>query len=85
MKITLYSLPDCPKCDTLKDFLISKQINFETDWFDTENQTDFVMMNMFGNPPILTLGDKEKVKPSEDMFKGDTLIEARVLEMLKLG
>jgi hypothetical protein len=43
------------------------------------------MMNMFGNPPILTLGDKEKVKPSEDMFKGDTLIEARVLEMLKLG
>ena len=63
----------------------SQKIDFEADWFDTENQTDFVMMNMFGNPPILTLGEKEEVKPSEELFEGDALIEGNVLEMLKLG
>lgn len=85
MKITVYSLPDCPKCDKLKKYLKEKDIEFTADWFDTENQTDFVMMNMFGNPPILTLGEKEVVKPSEEMFEGDQLIEDRVLEMLKSG
>ncbi|MFA9436698.1 MAG: anaerobic ribonucleoside-triphosphate reductase [Candidatus Bathyarchaeota archaeon] len=36
MKITVYSLPDCPKCDKLKDYLKSQKIEFEADWFDTE-------------------------------------------------
>lgn len=85
MKITVYSLPDCPKCDTLKAYLKGKDIDFETDWFDTENQTDFVMMNMFGNPPILTLGEKEVVKPSEELFEGETLVKERVMEMLESG
>jgi len=85
MKITVYSLPDCPKCDKLKDYLKSQEIEFEADWFDTENQTDFVMMNMFGNPPILSLGEKEVVKPSEELFEGETLIEGRVTEMLDNG
>jgi hypothetical protein len=43
------------------------------------------MMNMFGNPPILTLGDKEMVRPSEELFEGETLIEGRVSEMLTIG
>jgi len=85
MKITVYSLPDCPKCDKLKNYLKSQEIEFEADWFDTENQTDFVMMNMFGNPPILSLGEKEVVKPSEELFEGETLIEGRVTEMLDNG
>jgi len=85
MKITVYSLPDCPKCEKLKEYLKSQNIEFEANWFDTKNQTDFVMMNMFGNPPILTLGDKEEVKPSEELFKEGTLMEGRVMEMLKLG
>ncbi len=85
MKITVYSLPDCPKCDKLKDYLKSQNIEFKADWFDTENQADFVMMNMFGNPPILTLGEKEVVKPSEELFEGETLVERRVAEMLNLG
>ena len=85
MKITVYSLPDCPKCDKLKAYLKSQKIEFEAEWFDTENQTDFVMMNMFGNPPILSLGEKEVVKPSEELFEGETLVEERVLEMLESG
>lgn len=85
MKITVYSLPDCPKCDKLKKFLKSKDIEFSSEWFDTDNQADFVMMNVFGNPPILSLGKKEKVKPSEELFEGEILNEERVLEMLNLG
>ena len=49
MKITVYSLPDCPKCDKLKEFLKSQNIDFEADWFDTENQKDFVMMNIYSS------------------------------------
>ena len=30
MKITIYSLPDCPKCDILKNFLNSEKITKES-------------------------------------------------------
>ena len=82
MKVTVYSLPDCPKCEKLKDFLKGSDVDFEAMWFDTEAQTDFIMMNMFGNPPILTLGDNVRVEPSENLFDGDNLKQDLVLEAL---
>ena len=82
MKVTVYSLPDCPKCDKLKDFLKRSNVDFEARWFDTEAQTDFIMMNMFGNPPILTLGDNARVEPSENLFEGEALKQELVLEAL---
>ena len=82
MKVTIYSLPDCPKCDILKNFLDSSEVDFEARWFDTEAQTDFIMMNMFGNPPILTLGDNARVEPSERLFEGEELKRDLVLEVL---
>ena len=33
----------------------------------------------------MSLGEKEVVKPSEELFEGETLIEGRVTEMLKIG
>jgi glutaredoxin len=82
MKVTIYSLPDCPKCDKLKKFLESSKVDFEARWFDTEAQTDFIMMNMFGNPPILTLEDNARVEPSETLFEGEELKQDLVLEVL---
>lgn len=82
MKITVYSLPDCPKCDKLKKYLEEHGVDFEARWFDTEAQTDFVMMNMFGNPPILTVGENARVEPSERLFEGMELRENLVLEVL---
>jgi glutaredoxin len=82
MKVTVYSLPDCPKCDKLKDFLKGSDVDFEAMWFDTEAQTDFIMMNMFGNPPILTVGDNARVEPSENLFDGDKLKQDLVMEAL---
>lgn len=83
MTTTVYSLPDCPKCEKLKKYLKGREIEFESKWFDTENQTNFIMMNMFGNPPILTKGDR--VEPSETLFEGELLKEEFVLEVIESG
>jgi len=83
MKVTVYSLPDCPKCEKLKDYLKKRGVDFEAHWFDTEAQTEFIMMNMFGNPPIITAGST--VTPSEEMFEGDALKEDKVKEVLESG
>jgi len=81
MMIIVYSLPDCPKCDKLKAYLKKENIEFESKWFDTEAQTDFIMLNMFGNPPILSV--KDRVEPSENLFEGEELREEFLLEMLR--
>jgi glutaredoxin len=83
MKVTVYSLPDCPKCEKLKDYLKKRGVDFEARWFDTEAQTDFIMMNMFSNPPVLMAGSA--VRPSEEMFEGDALKEDKVAEVLESG
>jgi glutaredoxin len=82
-EIRVYSLPDCPKCDKLKEWLKERDIDFEAKWFDTDAQTNFIMMNMFGNPPILTRG--EKVTPSEELFEGETLNNMKVMEVIESG
>jgi glutaredoxin len=69
----VYSLPDCKKCEVLKAYMKEKGIPFEAKWFDTEAQTEFVMLNMFGNPPVLVLGDK--LASAEDMFPRGELSE----------
>ncbi len=83
MKATVYSLPDCPKCEKLKEFMKKRKVEFEAKWFDTEAQTNFIMINMFGNPPILATDTR--VEPSEKMFEGDRLREDYVLEVLQSG
>jgi glutaredoxin len=83
MKVTVYSLPDCPKCEKLKEYLKKRGIDFDARWFDTEAQTEFIMMNMFGNPPIISAGSA--VRPSEEMFEGYTLKEDKVAEVLDSG
>jgi len=40
------------------------------------------MMNMFGNPPILTVGDNARVEPSENLFDGENLKQDIVLGAL---
>lgn len=83
MKVTVYSLPDCQKCDKLKEWLYKNKVNFESKLFDTEAQADFIMMNLFGNPPIMKYG--ERVQLSETLFEGEELMEERVLEVLNSG
>jgi glutaredoxin len=78
----IYSLPDCHKCEQLKAYLKDKSIPFEAKWFDSEAQTDFVMRNIFGNPPILEVGDRYVA--SEEMFPGGMLSEGVVRDLLNV-
>jgi glutaredoxin len=78
----VYSLPDCKKCEVLKKYMKDKGIPFDAKWFDTEAQTEFVMMNMFGNPPVLVLADR--MASAEDMFPGGELNEDVVRGVLNV-
>jgi glutaredoxin len=76
----VYTLPDCPKCDKLKEWLINKDIEFEVREFDTKTHTDFLMRNVFGNPPYLEIG--ERAESSEYFFPQEELNEEKVMELL---
>ncbi len=78
----VYSLPDCKKCEELKAWLKEQQIPYEAKWFDSEAQTEFVMRNMFGNPPILEVGDR--CTASEEMFPAGKLSEGVVRDFLNV-
>ena len=76
----LYTLPDCPNCTALKNWLEERGIQFEERIFDTEAQVEFIMRNMFGNPPIIEVG--VRAIPSEEMFIDGILDEEKVREVL---
>lgn len=80
---TVYTLPDCIKCDELKNWLEKKGEAYYTKNFTTEAQLEFIMKNMFGNPPILEMD--ERVASSEDLFPDEILDEEKVLEVLGHG
>jgi len=82
-RVTVFTLPDCVKCDELKDWLQEKGVDYDVKSFTTEVQLEFLMNNMFGNPPILEVG--ETAMPSEVMFPNEVLDEERVTEALGHG
>ena len=76
----LYTLPDCPNCKVLKNWLDERGIQFEERIFDTEAQLEFIMMNMFGNPPIFEVG--VRAIPSEELFVDGVLDKEKIKELL---
>lgn len=77
----VYTLPDCPNCTSLKRWLEEQEITFEEKVFDTEVQLEFIMKNIFGNPPILEVGSR--TLPSEELFSDEELDEEKVREALE--
>lgn len=82
-RVTVYTLPDCSKCDELKRWLSEEGVEFDVRAFDTETQMEFIMKNVFGNPPILERGDL--LAPSEELFSGEALDEGKAKEVLGFG
>ena len=74
-KAILYKLPDCPKCETLKDWLHKQKVRFEQRWFDVKVQAAFIMENEFGDPPILVIRG--------NWVNSNTLFDGYVLDELK--
>ena len=77
----VYTLPDCPNCTKLKIWLKDHEIPYEEKLFDTNVQLDFIMKNMFGNPPILDVGSI--TLQSEELFSNEQLNEVKVKEALE--
>ena len=82
-RATVYTLPDCIKCDELKEWLADNNKDYESKSFTTEAQLEFIMKNMFGNPPILKV--EERIASSEELFPNDILNEEKVMEVLGYG
>jgi arsenate reductase-like glutaredoxin family protein len=76
----VYTLPDCSRCEELKEWLSEEGIEFESKNFTTEVQLEYIMNNMFGNPPILEFGKASA--SSEDLFPDELLNKAKVMEVL---
>lgn len=72
MKITVFSLPTCPRCDQLKDKLRSKGIEFEV-IDDPEVMLD---MGIKGNLPLLQVDDGEKLP----FFKAIPWIDKNIIK-----
>jgi len=64
--IIVYTQPGCPICDLLKEWLKNEGIEFEEKPFDTEVQTEMIMMDIFDDPPFL--GVSGKVVSSSELF-----------------
>ena len=77
MSIIVYTLPDCPNCETLKEWLKMKGIDYIVAPFDTLNQSRFIMENIFGSTPILETPDG-LILVGEDMFVEHELIEGPI-------
>ena len=76
----VYTLPDCPKCEELKEWLKAQGFKYDVRSFDTEVQLEFIMRNMFGNPPILEV--ESEAFSSEELFPKELLDEGKLKEVL---
>lgn len=78
-EIRVYTLSGCSHCETLKGWLKKKGVSYEEKPFDSEAQADFIMKNIFSDPPILELGSG--VFTYEDLFHGEELNEEKLKEV----
>ncbi|UCH56615.1 MAG: NrdH-redoxin [Candidatus Bathyarchaeota archaeon] len=79
-RVRVYTLPDCPKCSVLKHQLEERRVEFDIRSLDTEAQLELIMKNVFGNPPILEIG--ESVLSSDELFHDEVLDEKKLNEVL---
>ena len=78
--IKVYTWPDCPNCEKLKSWLRDHNIEFDIQSFTTAVQTDFIMNNIFGSPPILETS--QGVLIGEELFKKHDLQEESVRRLI---
>lgn len=77
--VRVYTIPRCPHCETLKDWLKKHNITFEERAFDSEAQVDFIMKNIFSDPPILEV--ESEIFTSDEIFRGEEIDEERLREV----
>lgn len=78
--VVVYTLPNCSKCIILKEWLTEEGIDFHEKLLDTEAQTNFIMENVFGDPPILKVNSL--VLDSGRLFINDTLNVSAIIKTI---
>jgi len=78
--VIVYTLPNCSKCIILKEWLIDEGIDFQEKLLDTEAQTNLIMENVFGDPPILKVDSLVLV--SERLFIDDVLNVSAIIKTI---
>lgn len=79
-RLIVYTIPQCHRCEELKRWLREHGVNFEERLMDTEARVELIMKNVFGDPPIIEMG--ERVISYEGFFKDEALDEERLREVL---
>lgn len=82
-KVIVYTSNGCPKCSLLKEWLKERNTEFEErDLEDTNVMTDLVMRNLTVlSAPALEVG--ETVYTENQIFDGNRLADAKILEILE--
>ena len=78
----VYTLPRCGKCDTLKKWLREHGITFQEKLFDANAQTNMIMRNVFGDPPVFKTANDEVIASDWSFDKNDNLREHMLIEFL---
>ena len=82
-KIVVYTSNGCPKCTLLKEWLKDKDTEFEEKNIEDINvMTELVMRNLVVmSAPALEV--EETVYTEDQIFDGDSLADAKILEILE--
>jgi len=82
-KIVVYTCDGCPRCALLKEWLKERNAEFEEKNLDEVNvMTGLVMRNLVVlSAPALEVGDV--VYTENQIFEGDRLADAKILEILE--
>ncbi|NIR87398.1 glutaredoxin family protein [Candidatus Bathyarchaeota archaeon] len=82
-KVVVYTSEGCPRCTLLKEWLKDRDTEFEEKNLEDVNvMTDLVMRNLVVlSAPALEVGDM--VYTEDQIFEGDRLADAKILEILE--
>jgi len=82
-RVAVYTSSKCPRCALLKEWLKGRNTEFEEKNLDDTNvMTDLVMRDVVVlSAPALEVGDI--VYTEDQIFEGDRLADAKVLEILE--
>jgi glutaredoxin len=82
-KVVVYTSDGCPRCALLKEWLKDRNTEFEEKNLENTNvMTDLVMRNLVVlSAPALEVGDV--VYTEDQIFEGNRLADAKILEILE--
>ena len=82
-QITIYTLPGCKHCSTLKSWFNNLRVPYIEEALSTDIQTDLIMDDIFSDPPIIKMD--EGLIAADEMFINEELNEPFLIDCLGLG